>query len=564
MSPEPRRLGKYEMQSRLAQGGMGEVWKALDTQLQRLVAIKLLHTERQDDPDFVTRFEREAQLIASLRHPNIVKIHDFHTAMPPEVEAPMAYMVMDYVQGQTLADYIRSTSRKGQFPSSEDLLYIFTATSLAIDYAHRQGMVHRDIKPANILLDKRLPTARSMGEPILTDFGIARLQGAPSGTIVGSLLGTPLYISPEQAQGQHGDGRSDLYSLGVILYEMMTGVTPFRGDTTMAILMQHLHMEPMPPHLINPRISLEASAVILKSLAKDPNARFESAAALTIALAQALNMPVPRSLQQGGAPSIPLGSSRTLPAPTPAYLATQPAITPTWTTPQAGPVGTQPFGQQADPITPPNSMPGFSPTPNVLSSGNNYVPNALMPQQMGVQGYGVPGVTAQQPLFKRWYTILTIVLLIVLIGGGIGYFVLNRPGSVLSTSVGQVKFGQSAGAAKGYYDQIEIDLQNVTPPAEGYTYYAWIITGSLETATPHWPLKVEDGNIHSGILQYNKQNLLQTNSLFIITRESSANAPVVPYTDPDARLYYAQVSPATTTFTVQRCPQGGNSSACFN
>ncbi len=292
MGEGTRKLGKYEMQSRLAQGGMGEVWKAFDSQLKRVVAIKLLRTDLQHDPEFTLRFEREAQLIASLRHPNIVQIHDFDVTTEADGQT-VAYMVMDYVKGQTLADYIRSTSRKGTFPSAETITYLFAIIGLAMDYAHEKGMVHRDIKPANILLDQRLPTTYEMGEPILTDFGIARLQGAATGTIAGSLLGTPLYISPEQARGQHGDKRSDLYSLGIILYEIVTGVTPFRGETTMAILMQQLHEVPTPPALINPNIPAALSAVILKSIAKQPDDRYNSASEMTLELASALNALLP-------------------------------------------------------------------------------------------------------------------------------------------------------------------------------------------------------------------------------------------------------------------------------
>ncbi|TMC18390.1 MAG: serine/threonine protein kinase [Chloroflexi bacterium] len=310
MSTELRHLGKYELQKRLAHGGMGEVWKARDTQLGRYVAIKLLRTDMRHNPDFVARFEREAQLIAALRHSHIVQIHDFQVASTSaDGEDTMAYMVMDYVEGQTLADYLRATSRKGQFPPATDILYLFTGISLALDYAHKQGMVHRDIKPANILLDQRLPNAKPMGEPVLTDFGIARLQGAASRTVIGSLLGTPLYISPEQAQGHHGDRRGDLYSLGVILYEMVTGVTPFRGANTLAILMQHLHEMPTPPALINPNISAELSAVILKSLAKKPEDRFSSASELTLAMAEAMHLPPPARLLPLPASDLPLGKN---------------------------------------------------------------------------------------------------------------------------------------------------------------------------------------------------------------------------------------------------------------
>src|SRR5579885_140798 len=294
MSKDPYYLGKYVLQERLAYGGMGEVWKAFDTQLQRHVAIKLLRTDRRHDPDFVSRFEREARFIASLHHPNIVQIHDFRLSQPPESNPAEAFMVMDYVQGQTLADYIQNTSRQGQFPSASDTIYLFTAISLAIDYAHQKGMIHRDIKPANILLDQRLPTARPMGEPVLTDFGIAQLQGTAPGIVIETLLGTPHYIAPEQAQGEQGDNRSDLYSLGIILYEMMTGATPFRGNTAIAILMQHIQGVPTPPEAINTQLPTQVSKVILKSIARKPADRFSTAAEMTIALAEAFNIPVPQ------------------------------------------------------------------------------------------------------------------------------------------------------------------------------------------------------------------------------------------------------------------------------
>src|SRR5215472_12911322 len=180
MNTEPRQLGKYELCERLGHGGMGDVWKAFDPQLRRYVAIKLLRPDLQADPGFVARFKREAQLIASLHHPNIVGIYDFQFDDFSTSERPKAYMVMDYIEGQTLASYIHSTSRRGQIPAVMDVVNLFTSISLAVDYAHQKGVVHRDIKPANILLDSRLtsPGKRNpMGEPILSDFGIARLQG---------------------------------------------------------------------------------------------------------------------------------------------------------------------------------------------------------------------------------------------------------------------------------------------------------------------------------------------------------------------------------------------------
>ena len=245
MSAGPLRLGKYELQGRLGLGGMAEVWKALDTQLQRYVAIKFLHADWRTDPDFMTRFVREAQAIASLHHPNIVQVHDFQVAPSSEGESALAYMVMNYIEGPTLAEYIGTTSRIGAFPSAAEIVHLFTAIGSAIDYAHQRGMVHRDIKPANILLDKQLPSRYQIGEPILTDFGIVKLlgvsssnsslggfsgllrSGTSSSTLGGTLLGTPRYMAPEQAQGRPGNEYSDIYSLGVILYEICTGMVPF-------------------------------------------------------------------------------------------------------------------------------------------------------------------------------------------------------------------------------------------------------------------------------------------------------------------------------------------------
>jgi serine/threonine protein kinase len=215
MGASPKRLGKYELLTRLGQGGMAEVWKAFDPQLQRMVAIKFMHANLRSDPDFVSRFVREGQAIATLHHPNIVQVYDFQVSSP-EDENPMAYMVMAYIEGETLADYLLHTSYAGNIPAADEIVHLFTSLGLAVDYAHQHGIIHRDIKPANILLDACNTIHNPMGEPILTDFGIVKMLGAAAITSTGISMGTPLYISPEQVHGQPGNEKSDIYALNGI------------------------------------------------------------------------------------------------------------------------------------------------------------------------------------------------------------------------------------------------------------------------------------------------------------------------------------------------------------
>ncbi len=269
---------------------MAEVWKAFDPQLHRYVAIKLIRADLRNDSDFMMRFEREARAIASLHHPNIIQIHDFQVTRPPESEHNLAYMVMAYIEGPTLADYISDTSQVGKFPSAIDLVHLFAPISAAIDYAHHKGMIHRDIKPANILLDKSNTESNPMGEPILTDFGIVKMLRSFTSSLVGSWIGTPLYMSPEQARGQPGNEQSDIYSLGVILYEICTGVRPFQGDNQISIIMQHVYAAPPQPDLVNAAIPPALSEVILCSLSKDPEERFPSATSMVEAIIQALDL----------------------------------------------------------------------------------------------------------------------------------------------------------------------------------------------------------------------------------------------------------------------------------
>ncbi|HEX4207859.1 MAG TPA: protein kinase, partial [Ktedonobacteraceae bacterium] len=284
MSAAPQRLNKYELRTPIGRGSAGEVWKAYDLQQHTDVAIKLLHSDLQADPHFFTHFTVEGQAIASLQHDNIVKIHEINVARPAQSNETIAYIAMDYIEGQTLATYIHATSHKANFPTLPQITYLFTCLGKAIDYAHAQGLSHGDLKPSNILLNARDRFQFEGGEPMLTDFALANILGNNVTTA------SPIYMSPEQAQGQAAIPRSDIYTLGVILYEFCTGVQPFRADSAVEIMKQHINVLPTPPVLINPHVPYALSEVILRAMAKNPSTRFPSASALATAVADACSL----------------------------------------------------------------------------------------------------------------------------------------------------------------------------------------------------------------------------------------------------------------------------------
>lgn len=543
------RLGRYELLERLGEGGMGEVWKAHDTQLQRSVAIKLLRTEISDDPDFAASFLREARLVAALRHPNIVQIHDFQLAGASTRER--AYMVMDYIEGGTLAAAFRATVRQGIFWPASDIIELFTTISLALDYAHGQGMVHRDIKPANILLQRPPAGGRSPGEPVLTDFGIARWQG--SGNTVTGFVGTPLYISPEQAQSRPVDAHSDLYSLGIILYEILTGKAPFYAENPLAIMLQHVHEPPPPPALINPRVSPALSAVVLRSIAKDPEQRFPSAAQMAIALAQAFNLPVPARLDAAGVRREPQAfnplqpRSGVTPIP-PTFAVSTPVLT---TTPAAN-------SHESIRMTPGAH---FSTTPQARPAASA---QHVLPSSVG----------ASRRVSPRWLAAVSVACVILLLIGIGAAVLVPRLSSLSGTStptagggvVGHILFLHSSAAPGGVFNQLQIVLTGVHSPPSGQLYYAWLTRASSEAATiPHWQLQVQSGAVHALYTANPPQTDLLTGSDgFLITTEDATNQPVIPIPAPARHLYYALIPrplPAPPSFEVKPCPTNGVGSA---
>lgn len=318
----PEKIGRYEIKSELGRGGMATVYKAYDPRFEREVAVKVLPHEMLHDPQFRVRFEREAKTVALLEHPAIVPVYDVGE------EDGQPYFVMRYMNGGDLAGRIR------QGPLSVgETAHLMEKIAPALDEAHEKGIIHRDLKPANILFDRG-------GEPYISDFGIAKLTQASGATVTGgAIIGTPAYMSPEQGQGESVDGRSDIYALGVIAYEMLTGRQPYLADTPMALVVKHI-TEPVPHILdLNPNLPLGLEKIIETAMAKNREERFASTREFAAALSAVARGELPTfTPATGGTLKM---SPKTVPAAAPATLRAEPpppaaSPRPGWLLPAAG------------------------------------------------------------------------------------------------------------------------------------------------------------------------------------------------------------------------------------
>jgi serine/threonine-protein kinase len=320
-APEGRVLGSYRLIERIGKGGMGEVYRAEHLRLGRESAVKLLPANLIGEADFLRRFEREALSAAELTHPNILAIYDYGE------QDGTPYLVMPYIKGGTLKDRLQ----RGDITPTQFARYL-TQIAEALDFAHAKGIVHRDVKPANVLIDEH-------EQAYLGDFGIAKaLEGSESLTRTGMGVGTPEYMAPEQAQGR-ADPRSDLYALGIMVYQLITGRVPYSGQSTVDVLMQHLQQPiPLEPlRGLNPAVARAFAPILQRALAKDPNHRYQTGRELM----QAVNVALAQT-----------GFDRWASAPT--LIAS---------TPPPGYPGTPPPGR-----TPPPSHPG-TPQPPVMGVG---------------------------------------------------------------------------------------------------------------------------------------------------------------------------------------------------
>lgn len=586
MSTNPGRIDKYELQERLGQGGAGEVWKAFDTEAHHYVAIKLLRADLQADPGFLAHFQREAQIIASLHHPNILQYYDFSISQLPGMRGPTAYMVMEYVEGGTMASYIRNTASQGKFLPAPEIVRLFTPIAMAVDYAHQHSVVHGNLKPANILLDKRNTSSNPAGEPIVTDFGMARLLGGTASGTSGWWMTTPLYISPEQVMGSPADPRSDIYALGIILYEMCTRTPPFQGSNPATIMMQQVNTMPPSPMLINPGLPPAFTTVIMRSIAKDPALRFPTVASLIAALAQAAgqaekeasNLPISQKMGEAASSVNPMDMPTVLStkqSPLPAGMTPSPSApslpgisgashpsfpaqvaisgsggqaTPPYYSPpfQAGGGTSQPYPavQSGGPATP--RSPAFTPA---LSAGQEgWAATRVTPTSPHPFPASAPG----KPRRRGLLIALLALLILVLLGSSLGAFFLFFAKSAPPAAppiVGHAYFASSGllspDSRQGITDQLQIHLENLPAPQAGKSYYAWLLNdktldfraiflGSLTINHGTADLFFPGDASHS--------NLLATNSRFLITEEDAAVTPTTPSLDPNTWSYYAEFS----------------------
>ncbi len=484
MQSSSHRIGKYELLNRLGRGGMGEVYKAFHPQLQRYVAIKVLLTTSETDPEFITRFQREAMAVAQLRHPHIVQVFDF------DIEGDKPYMVMEYLEGETLAQRMARYHKSGQLLPTDEIVRLFQQICSAVDYAHKQGMLHRDIKPANVILNRQ-------NDAILTDFGLAKITGVSGLTASGLVVGTPHYMSPEQAQGQALDARSDVYALSIMLYEMLAGKLPFDADTPVAIIMQHITTAPPPIELANPGVPRPLAEVALLGMSKSPNERFRSAGALGAAIGAAA------------------GQSKALADLQPTQRAPSPALS-TQLAPEI----------KGDHL--PTTIRSDAPSQAQLPQGATAFP---------------PGFTSTPPKRSNRFgkfAIIGLIVMLLAIGGGIFALALgnksNAPtttntvptvvGTVVFTDSDPNDFSHPANALAGVFTGLK-------PPANGTNFFAWLCDASTSACTLVGALQVDASGKASlstknnnGFLAIKNAQAISNGMIFEITQEQTeASSP---------------------------------------
>jgi serine/threonine protein kinase len=570
-------LGAYELQQHLASDPLSDMWKAFDLQHHRYVTIKIFRFDAQIAPHLLPSFLHEAQHLKSLNHPHIASVFDVLALQEPGLPAHEAALVMEYIEGQPLAEYLQATARMGKFLLPDEMVHLLAPLASAIDYAHQQEIIHGAIRPSTILLDEHNALSGLMGSPKLVGFGMNTLQLS-----LPWQLKDVYYLAPERAQGESGNAHSDIYSLGVILYEMCTGTLPFIGDTPNEVMMQHLHATPPAPALINPHIFPAVTAIILRSLSKDASARFPSASALVMALVKTLDSPMPDILSllgsQPGLRSSTLswgqtGSSLTA-MNSPTHLI--PRYPSSLRTPPSPFVARGDAMSQSLPATPPQPAPipplpsiTTGPIPVTLSGAIIPPPHQESLSQSMVSSSSevdaahlshVSAVHSPAPHFvirqssKKWFVTGLLVLLLAIILGSVGgVFLLNMrhlpivrgqemAGHAYFVSSGQLNENTSQGIA----DRLQIALNNVPAPQPGKSYYIWLLSDN-DSQTNISPIllgsSAHGGPIalfYAGSTQHD--DLLAHYSRLLVTEEDEGTVPTNPSLDTQNWKYAATFS----------------------
>jgi serine/threonine protein kinase len=507
-------IGKVRIEKLIARGGMAEVYYGRHITLNRPVAIKVLLSHLEENQELKTRFEREARVLAGLRHPNLVQIYDF------DVVNGQPFIVMEYISGPTLSTYLRNMHLNGGRLTLTQIGRLLVMLAAALDYAHKKGVIHRDIKPANVLITSKTATLipnqplPEDAEPILTDFGLLLLTDASARSISGTIAGTPAYMSPEQARGERVDYRSDLYSLGVVLYEMLAGKVPFDADTSMGILMKHIQ-EPPPPI---PDLPTALQNVLDRVLAKKPGDRYYSAYDMVKAFLEAAGL--------------------TLTDVAPGYSIT----------PQPGTVSPIPPLEERATLqphpTPPPSQ-AVAPRPTLQTA-----PTTLQP-------------AAQRNKIPAWMVLVPIALVgllgicLILTGGTLWFFRDNlfaNPAATLpaatetahgnmppmesptetpmlmgsqpaadSTTYGRIRFYN----LHEFLDEVILTVTGLNPPPAGFHYEAWLVGNEVRRSLGVLELDAT-GNAEITFVDDQGKNLLARYNKMEITLEPEPDASPNP------------------------------------